>query len=282
MQCWRPSLPGQHDPPAQPGQYEAEPPAVPGGRGHPHHPRGGRRVRAPGAAVLRRQGLDRHAAPGHQGVRAGPGAVPGHARRHRPQLRRGASPPATSWSTGTGVRLVVASVAGRHRRRPGGRQRSVAQPAADGDAAARDPREPFDAAFGGARRDEEKARAKERVFSFRDEFGQWDPKAQRPELWNLYNGRHRKGEHIRVFPLSNWTEYDIWAYIGAEGIELAVHLLRAPPAGVPARRNAAGRPRISAAHADEEVFETDGAVPHRRRRDLHRMCGVDGGRRSTR
>ena len=69
----------------------------------------------------------------------------------------------------------------------------------------------FDAAFGGARRDEEKARAKERVFSFRDEFGQWDPKAQRPELWNLYNGRHHKGEHIRVFPLSNWTEFDIWS-----------------------------------------------------------------------
>ncbi len=80
----------------------------------------------------------------------------------------------------------------------------------------------FDAAFGGARRDEEKARAKERVFSFRDEFGQWDPKAQRPELWNLYNARHRKGEHIRVFPLSNWTEYDIWAYIGAEDITLPV------------------------------------------------------------
>ncbi|MGE5696808.1 MAG: sulfate adenylyltransferase subunit CysD [Candidatus Sericytochromatia bacterium] len=78
----------------------------------------------------------------------------------------------------------------------------------------------FDAAFGGARRDEEKARAKERVFSFRDEFGQWNPKAQRPELWNLYNGRHRKGEHIRVFPLSNWTEYDIWSYVGAEDITL--------------------------------------------------------------
>src|ERR1700712_2910084 len=78
----------------------------------------------------------------------------------------------------------------------------------------------FDAAFGGARRDEEKARAKERVFSFRDEFGQWDPKAQRPELWSLYNGRHHKGEHIRVFPLSNWTEFDIWSYIGAEKIKL--------------------------------------------------------------
>ncbi|MFO7279323.1 MAG: sulfate adenylyltransferase subunit CysD [Thermoanaerobacterales bacterium] len=78
----------------------------------------------------------------------------------------------------------------------------------------------FDAVFGGARRDEEKARAKERVFSFRDEFGQWDPKNQRPELWNLYNGRHRKGEHIRVFPLSNWTELDVWQYVAAEGIEL--------------------------------------------------------------
>jgi sulfate adenylyltransferase subunit 2 len=78
----------------------------------------------------------------------------------------------------------------------------------------------FDAVFGGARRDEEKARAKERVFSFRDEFGQWDPKNQRPELWSLYNGRHRRGEHIRVFPISNWTELDIWQYVAAEGIEL--------------------------------------------------------------
>jgi sulfate adenylyltransferase subunit 2 len=78
----------------------------------------------------------------------------------------------------------------------------------------------FDAVFGGARRDEEKARAKERVFSFRDEFGQWDPRNQRPELWNLYNGAHRKGEHIRVFPLSNWTELDIWQYILDEEVEL--------------------------------------------------------------
>ena len=96
----------------------------------------------------------------------------------------------------------------------------------------------FDAAFGGARRDEEKARAKERVYSFRDEFGQWDPKNQRPELWNLYNGRHRKGEHIRVFPISNWTEYDIWAYIGAEEIEL---------------------PSIYYAH-ERQVFERDGML----------------------
>ena len=96
----------------------------------------------------------------------------------------------------------------------------------------------FDAAFGGARRDEEKARAKERVFSFRDEFGQWDPKNQRPELWSLYNGRHRKGEHIRAFPLSNWTEFDIWSYIGAEKIAL---------------------PSIYYAH-QRKVFERDGML----------------------
>jgi sulfate adenylyltransferase subunit 2 len=78
----------------------------------------------------------------------------------------------------------------------------------------------FDAVMGGARRDEEKARAKERFFSFRDEFGQWDPKNQRPEIWSLYNGRHRKGEHIRVFPLSNWTELDIWQYVADKEIEL--------------------------------------------------------------
>jgi sulfate adenylyltransferase subunit 2 len=79
----------------------------------------------------------------------------------------------------------------------------------------------FDALFGGARRDEEKARAKERVFSFRDEFGQWDPKNQRPELWSLYNGRVQPGQSIRVFPLSNWTELDIWSYIAADKVEIA-------------------------------------------------------------
>jgi sulfate adenylyltransferase subunit 2 len=80
--------------------------------------------------------------------------------------------------------------------------------------------EGFTAAFGGGRRDEEKARAKERVYSHRDEFGQWDPKMQRPELWSLYNGKIREGEHMRVFPLSNWTELDVWAYIGREQIEI--------------------------------------------------------------
>ncbi len=78
----------------------------------------------------------------------------------------------------------------------------------------------FDAAFGGARRDEERARAKERVFSFRDDFGQWDPKRQRPELWALFNGKIRKGEHVRVFPISNWTELDVWQYIAQEKLEV--------------------------------------------------------------
>jgi sulfate adenylyltransferase subunit 2 len=96
----------------------------------------------------------------------------------------------------------------------------------------------FDALFGGARRDEEKARAKERVFSFRDEFGQWDPKNQRPELWNLYNTRIKRGEHIRVFPLSNWTELDVWSYIEREKLEI---------------------PSIYYAH-EREVFERDGIL----------------------
>jgi sulfate adenylyltransferase subunit 2 len=96
----------------------------------------------------------------------------------------------------------------------------------------------FDAAFGGARRDEERARAKERVFSFRDDFGQWDPKSQRPELWNLFNGRIRKGEQVRVFPISNWTELDVWQYIAHEGLEI---------------------PTIYYAH-QREVFERDGML----------------------
>ncbi|GAP57264.1 sulfate adenylyltransferase subunit 2 [Arthrobacter sp. Hiyo1] len=81
-------------------------------------------------------------------------------------------------------------------------------------------RNKFDAVFGGGRRDEDKARAKERILSLRDEFGQWDPRNQRPELWNLYNGRHTVGQHVRAFPISNWTELDVWRYIEREGIEL--------------------------------------------------------------
>jgi sulfate adenylyltransferase subunit 2 len=122
-----------------------------------------------------------------------------------------------------GVRLVVASVqasidAGRVAEDPRpGASRNRLQTVTLLDAIEE---HGFDAVFGGARRDEEKARAKERVFSFRDDFGQWDPKNQRPELWSLYNGRHRPGEHIRVFPLSNWTELDIWQYIAEEKLEI--------------------------------------------------------------
>ncbi|GAA2488515.1 sulfate adenylyltransferase subunit CysD [Streptomyces thermolineatus] len=120
-----------------------------------------------------------------------------------------------------GLRLHVASVqeyidAGKLRERPDGTRNPLQTvPLTD---AIREHR--FDAVFGGGRRDEEKARAKERVFSLRDEFSQWDPRRQRPELWNLYNGRHAPGEHVRVFPLSNWTELDVWQYIAREKIEL--------------------------------------------------------------
>jgi sulfate adenylyltransferase subunit 2 len=120
-----------------------------------------------------------------------------------------------------GVKLVVASVQdsidrGRVQESPG-QSRNPLQTVTLLDAIAE---HGFDAVLGGARRDEEKSRAKERVFSVRDDFGQWDPRNQRPELWDLYNGRHRRGEHVRVFPLSNWTELDIWSYIEAEGIEV--------------------------------------------------------------
>ena len=120
-----------------------------------------------------------------------------------------------------GLRLVVASVQdaiddGRVAERPDGSRNPLQTvPLLDGITANK-----FDAVFGGGRRDEEKARAKERVFSLRDEFGQWDPRRQRPELWDLYNGRHKPGEHVRVFPLSNWTELDVWRYIEREQIEL--------------------------------------------------------------
>ena len=138
-----------------------------------------------------------------------------------------------------GLRIEIVEVQdyiddGRLRERSDGtRNQLQTQPLLDGITDNR-----FDAVFGGGRRDEEKARAKERVFSLRDEFGQWDPRNQRPELWNLYNGRHRPGEHVRVFPLSNWTELDVWQYIAAEQIAL---------------------PELYYAH-QREVFERDGML----------------------
>jgi len=138
-----------------------------------------------------------------------------------------------------GVRLEVAMVqdyiddARLSERTDGTRNPLQTQPLLDAIAAHR-----FDAVFGGGRRDEEKARAKERIFSLRDEFGAWDPRNQRPELWNLYNGKHRPGEHVRVFPLSNWTELDVWRYIAREHVEL---------------------PDLYYAH-QREVFERDGML----------------------
>ncbi|GAB2588529.1 sulfate adenylyltransferase subunit CysD [Streptomyces capparidis] len=136
-----------------------------------------------------------------------------------------------------GLNLVVASVqeyidSGKLRERPDGTRNPLQTvPLLDAIESGR-----FDAVFGGGRRDEEKARAKERVFSLRDEFGAWDPRRQRPELWQLYNGRHAPGEHVRVFPLSNWTELDVWQYVLREKVEL---------------------PSIYFAH-EREVFRRDG------------------------
>ncbi|HEY3577137.1 MAG TPA: sulfate adenylyltransferase subunit CysD [Gaiellaceae bacterium] len=110
----------------------------------------------------------------------------------------------------------------------------------------------FDAAIGGARRDEERSRAKERIFSFRDDFGQWNPRAQRPELWSLYNARVRKGEHVRVFPISNWTELDVWQYVAREQLEL---------------------PPIYFAH-QREVFRRDGML-YAASEHVERMEGED-------
>jgi sulfate adenylyltransferase subunit 2 len=142
--------------------------------------------------------------------------------------------------TGAGHKLIVASVQesidngrvadpGRNASRNRAQTRTLLDALEAGE---------FDAAFGGARRDEERARAKERILSFRDEFGQWDPRAQRPEPWSLYNGRIKKGEQVRVFPLSNWTELDVWRYIELEHLEI---------------------PSIYYAH-EREVFERDGIL----------------------
>ena len=141
----------------------------------------------------------------------------------------------------------------------------------------------FDAVLGGGRRDEEKARAKERVFSLRDEFGQWDPRAQRPELWNLYNGRHRPGEHFRVFPLSNWTELDIWQYIAEEHLELpSIYFAhksgRYSAATGCCSRWAPTRPRAGV--ADEQPFVA--TVRYRTVGDMTCTAAVDGGPRRRR
>ena len=144
----------------------------------------------------------------------------------------------------------------------------------------------FDAAFGGARRDEEKSRAKERVYSFRDSLGQWDPKNQRPELWNLYNCRHHKGESIRVFPLSNWTELDVWLYIHAEKIPI-VPLYFAKEREAVVRGELDSRCSQAGVRAAARREDADGEVPHalagmravHRRDSLGRRHGAEDYRR---
>ncbi len=141
----------------------------------------------------------------------------------------------------------------------------------------------FDAAFGGARRDEEKSRAKERIYSFRDRFHRWDPKNQRPELWHNYNGQINKGESIRVFPLSNWTELDIWQYIYLENIEIVPLYLAETAPGAGARRHADDDRRRShrpaAGRSDQPAH---GAFPHPRLLAADRRGGIAGAERCRR
>ena len=134
--------------------------------------------------------------------------------------------------------------------------------------------EKYDAVIGGARRDEERSRAKERIFSLRDSFGGWDPRRQRPELWGLYNGKHAPGEHVRVFPLSNWTELDVWNYIETEGIDAAGDLLRARAGGLPAAGHVAGAGRVGRTQRSGAAGAPAGPLPDGRRHVLHRRGGI--------
>ena len=139
----------------------------------------------------------------------------------------------------------------------------------------------FDAAIGGARRDEEKARAKERFFSHRDEFGQWNPKNQRPELWNIFNGRKNMGEHFRVFPISNWTEMDVWQYIFLENIQMPSLYFTHEREVIQPRRTMARSPALHQAQAYRRRSGKEaGSLPHHRRHHLHRTHGIKSNNRS--
>ena len=228
----------------------------------------------------RRQGLHRHAAPGGAGVLPGQDPVPAAC----------TSTPATTSTrciefrdrtvAEFGVELIVASVqeaidAGRV---VDARTASQPQPLQTVTLLDAIEEHGFDAVFGGGRRDEEKARAKERVYSHRDEFGQWDPKNQRPELWSLYNGRIHRGEHIRIFPLSNWTELDIWQYIAPRGASTLRRSTSPTEREVFSRDGmlmAVSSPYVDARRRREPV-EAHGPLPHGRRPTLHRLRGVRG------
>ena len=174
-----------------------------------------------------------------------------------------------------GLRLQVASVQsyiddGRLRERPDGMRNTLQTvPLLDGIT-----RHGYDVVFGGARRDEEKARAKERVVSLRDEFGQWDPRNQRPELWNLYNTRHLPGQHVRVFPLSNWTELDVWRYIERENIALPSLYYAHERPGLLARWNVAHSPPRGSRWPGRRRGDQDRQVPDGRGRLVHGRGGI--------
>ena len=183
---------------------------------------------------------------------------PGHARRHRAQLPRGdglpgppgRARPACDWSSPVQESIDAGRVA-EETGRWASRNRLQTVTLLDAIEEHR-----FDAVFGGARRDEEKARAKERVFSFRDEFGQWDPKNQRPELWNIYNAKIRRGEHVRRVPVVELDRAGRLAVHRAGRTRDPVHLLRARAQGLRARRHAAGRQPLIPRGDDEPVFES--------------------------
>ena len=231
-----------------PTTYELSHLAHPRGGGGAHHPRGGGRLRAAGPALLGRQGLGRHAAPGRQGLLAGAAAVPGHAHRHRAQPRRGHRVPgpdrrADGGPPGGRAASRTTSTPAGWSRRPGPQASRNRLQTVTLLRAIREHR--FDAVFGGARRDEEKARAKERVFSFRDEFGQWDPRNQRPELWNLYNGCAPQGRAHPRLPALQLDGAGHLAVHPRRADRAALAVLRPPAAGVRARRHAAGRLAVS-------------------------------------
>jgi hypothetical protein len=223
-----------------------------------------RGVRAARAAVLRRQGLHLPAAPRREGV-----SPVGHSdavseRRNRPRVSRVDFEFRDRRAKELGAKLIVRTVdeaiaKGHATPAPGEISRNKLQiPVLLGAIEEFQ----FDCAIGGARRDEEKARAKERFFSFRDSFGQWDPKNQRPEIWNLYNARVNPGENMRVFPLSNWTEMDVWQYIKREQLEVPNDLFQPRARVLPPRRPVAAG--AAAAHRPgQSLIRTPARGPSR-------------------
>ncbi len=267
------------------GAVPAVPPARHRGPVDPHHPRGGGRVRAAGAALLGRQGLGRHAAPGPEGLLAGPHPLPGHARRHRPQLPRGARVPGPDRRRAR--RLAGRGLGAGVDRRRAGRSRSPAptrratgcRPAPCSTPSPSTSSTPSSAAPAGTRR---RPGPRSGSTPSATSSASGTRRTSDPSCGPSTTAATAPGEHIRVFPLSDWTELDIWQYIDDEGIELPSHLLRPPPRGLPPRRHAA-RPsgRYVTIGEDEELVRGHRPLPHGRGHDLHRCRRVDRRHAST-